>query len=182
MDREEPADIDFGEDNVFSKILNETMEKRKEIKNSYIKEREEDKARKNVFRNEESVSDLWLTRRPADELTKIFRIAFSETIEPDQSPSWTWDSKMNIFLDDKTNHIRTNGKDRSSAKGNFNKAFKSGYMSWKTFRQAIKFLGAASFRIEIHINWGKSKPIDKRVGVWGVSIPITEEHPTSQIK
>lgn len=135
-----------------------------------------------MFRDQSDISELWLTKKPGDELTKIFRNVYAESIGPDESAQLTWDTKMNMFLDDKTNHIRANGKDRSSAKGNFNKAFKSGSMSWKTFRQAMKFLGARSFRVEIHINWGKYANPDRRVTIHGVNIPITEEHPTSNVQ
>lgn len=100
----------------------------------------------------EDYEGVWLTRKPADELTKIFRDAFDNVVSDGYS-SLRWSALMEIFLKDPTNRIPSNGKDRSSARGNLNKAFKDGKMSWKTFKAGIKFLGAIGYRIEVHIHW-----------------------------
>lgn len=64
-----------------------------------------------------------------------------------------WDKFMDVYLNDPTNQIPPNGKDRSSTRGNMNKALLSNNMTWKVFKKALKFIGVMKVRVEIHTTW-----------------------------
>ncbi len=86
-------------------------------------------------------------------LAKLFRvvmknIGFNHT---------RWEVQMQRVLDDPRNPVPRNSKDRSSFKGNLNKALKSDRMTWKVFEKALRFLGPRSIRFEIHCTWANGK-------------------------
>ncbi len=86
-------------------------------------------------------------------LAKLFRtvmknIGFTNT---------RWEVQMQRVLDDPRNPVPRNSKDRSSFKGNLNKALKGDRMTWKVFEKALRFLGPRSIRFEIHCTWGNGE-------------------------
>lgn len=102
-------------------------------------------------------SSFWLTRKPKDELTFLFRNIIRDKIPMKGNILMFWQSLMEYYLNDTTNGVPTNGKDRSSARGNMNKALRSGTMSWKIFKIGLKFLKARSVRFQVIIDWGPDK-------------------------
>lgn len=66
-----------------------------------------------------------------------------------------WENLMQRVLDDPRGPAPRNSKDRSSLKGNLNKALKGPRMSWKTFQKALRLLAPVSARLEIHLTWQK---------------------------
>ena len=105
-----------------------------------------------------------------DELSKLFRGAMSIPLNG-ANLIYGWCVLMENYLKDSSNGIPANGKDRSSARGNMNKALRSGTMSWKIFKIGLKFLGAHSVKIDIHVNWGTNKPVTTHT----VTVPIKNE-------
>lgn len=66
-----------------------------------------------------------------------------------------WEVLMQRVLDDPRGPAPRNSKDRSSLKGNLNKALKGDRMSWKTFQKALRLLGPNRLRLEAHLEWPK---------------------------
>ena len=97
---------------------------------------------------------FWLSKAPKDELTFLFRNIVNDRIPPDSNIVMSWQHKMEHYLNDPTNGVPANGKDRSSARGNMNKALRSGTMSWKIFKIGLKFLQARAVRFQVIIDWG----------------------------
>lgn len=99
----------------------------------------------------------WLSKHAKDELTFIFRSIVQAKFQ--KNITFAWYGLMEKFLNDSSNGIPANGKDRSSARGNMNKALRSGTMSWKIFKVALKFLGAHRVKFQVAIDWGPNSPI-----------------------
>jgi len=66
-----------------------------------------------------------------------------------------WERHMQRALDDPRGPAPRNSKDRSTLKGNWNKALKADRMSWKTFQQALRLLSPVSARFEVQLTWLK---------------------------
>lgn len=56
---------------------------------------------------------------------------------------------MSKFLSDPRNHIPDNKKDQTSNRGNLNKEFQKGTMTWKVFCKAMRFLQIVRFKITL---------------------------------
>lgn len=107
---------------------------------------------------------------PKDELSRLFRSAMDVPLKAAHQ-IYGWCVLMESYLKDSSNGIPANGKDRSSARGNMNKALRSGTMSWKIFKIGLKFLGAHSIKIDMHVNWGSTKPVTTH----SITVPIKNE-------
>ena len=64
-----------------------------------------------------------------------------------------WEVLMQRVLDDPRSPAPRNSKDRSSLKGNLNKAFRAPRMTWKTFEKAMRLLSPESMTFEVHLKW-----------------------------
>jgi len=96
-----------------------------------------------------------IKNEPKDPLTFLFR-DMAKTRGPWYQPM-EWEKRMQIYLSDRTNMIPPNGRDRSSARGNLNKALYATRMTFKTFYKGLKFLGAISVTFHAEVRWGKFK-------------------------
>lgn len=86
-------------------------------------------------------------------LSRLFRtILFEQGIDGPR-----WEMLMQRILDDPRNPAPRNSKDRSSLKGNLNKALKAPRMTWKTFEKALRLLAPESVRFEVHLKWFNGK-------------------------
>lgn len=86
-------------------------------------------------------------------LAKLFRTILYDL----QIGGPEWEVLMQRVLDDPRGPAPRNSKDRSSLKGNLNKALKGDRMSWKKFMEALRLLGPAKAKIEVHLIWPKGK-------------------------
>lgn len=57
---------------------------------------------------------------------------------------------MNQFLSDPRNKIPDNKKDQTSNRGNLNKEFQKGEMTWKVFFKALRLMRVVKFEITLH--------------------------------
>jgi hypothetical protein len=96
-------------------------------------------------------SDTKGVERAEGELSKLFR----QILLVKNVGGMQWQSLMEKYLNDPTNNVPTNGRDRSSMRGNMNKALMHTKMTWKVFRTGLKFLGALRFTITLNITWSK---------------------------
>ena len=102
-------------------------------------------------------------------LSRLWRqIVYDLGISP-----YRWGALMIRYLDDPTNKVPKNGKDRSSVRGNLNKELRRDKMTWKVFFKGLKFLSPLRIRFEVHLSWpGKPDTIHS------VTIPIAEINPS----
>jgi hypothetical protein len=64
-----------------------------------------------------------------------------------------WEFKLQRFLERHERTIPKNAKDRSYAKGNLNTQFTNPQMTWRTFMEALMFLGPKKIRLDLHLEW-----------------------------
>lgn len=89
-----------------------------------------------------------------DELTWLFRNILQDL----QIGPMPWEKLMEKYLNDPANNVPINGRDRSSIRGNLNKALlKSSTMTWKFFKIGLRFLGAIHFTINFEITWQNNR-------------------------
>ena len=98
--------------------------------------------------------------------SRLFRLILAqEGIEGN-----SWESLMDRLLNDPRNPLPRNSKDRSSQKGNLNKALRADRMTWKTFEKGLRFLGVRKARIVAELTWPNQKTtchyIDKYLGTF----------------
>jgi hypothetical protein len=58
---------------------------------------------------------------------------------------------MNQFLSDPRNNIPNNKKDQTSNRGNLNKEFQKGQMTWKVFFKALRLMRIARFKLILEV-------------------------------
>ena len=117
----------------------------------------------------------WINELGGDELAHLFRTILKDKLCNVESPILYWENRMDRYLNDETNGIPNNTKDRSSAKGNINKALQFKTMSWKTFKTGLKFLGARSIKFTVSIEWEKDKNIQPDT-LHNVKIPVVSQY------
>lgn len=93
-----------------------------------------------------------------DELTSFFRSIFEYrlSVTAEGYIEHFWKRLMDDYIKDPSNGVAQNSKDQSSARGNFTKAFIDANMTWKTFKQGLKFLGVKNAKFEIQLDWGNN--------------------------
>lgn len=99
-----------------------------------------------------------------DVLSKLFRLVLAN--QHIEGPNW--ESLMERLLNDPKNPMPRNSKDRSSQKGNLNKALKAERMTWKTFEKGLRFLTVRKARVIVELTWANQKTtchyIDRYLG------------------
>lgn len=97
-------------------------------------------------------------------LSRLFRIILYQN----NVRSTQWEMLMDRLLSDPRNPIPKNAKDRSSQKGNLNKALRGDKMTWKTFERGLRFLGIRSIRFIIEPTWANGRTtrhyVDQELG------------------
>lgn len=107
-----------------------------------------------MSKEEDENKSLW-KGEASDELTSFFRSIFEYRLSVTQGGfiEQFWKRLMDDYIKDPSNGIAPNSKDQSSARGNFTKAFIDESMTWKTFKQGLKFLGVKNAEFQIQLNW-----------------------------
>lgn len=77
-------------------------------------------------------------------------------------------SLIEKYVDDPSNGVPVNGKNRSTERGNMMKQLTRPDMSWKVFLKAIRVLNPRYVRFEVHLGWRGQETIHS------VKIPIAE--------
>lgn len=66
---------------------------------------------------------------------------------------YRWEAKLQRYLDRNAKLIGSTSKDRSYARGNLNSQFSADRFTWRTFMDALRFLGPSSARLTIELGW-----------------------------
>jgi len=64
-----------------------------------------------------------------------------------------WEAKLQRYLDRNKNLIGSTNKDRSYARGNMNAMFTADKLTWRTWMDALRFLGARGAKLTLELDW-----------------------------
>lgn len=82
-------------------------------------------------------------------LSRLFRIILKDR----DIGGYRFAILMNQFLSDPKNNIPNNKLDQTSNRGNLNKEFQKGQMTWKVFCKGMRFLQIVRFRLILEADW-----------------------------
>jgi hypothetical protein len=69
-----------------------------------------------------------------------------------------WEGKLQRWLDRNKSLIGSTSKDRSYARGNMNSQFTADKLTWRTFMDSLRFIGAVGAHLTLELEWaGKRK-------------------------
>lgn len=68
-----------------------------------------------------------------------------------------WEAKLQRWLDRNKSLIGNTSKDRSYARGNMNSQFTADRLTWRTFMDALRFLGARGARLTLELDWAGNR-------------------------
>lgn len=68
-----------------------------------------------------------------------------------------WESKLQRMLDRNKKLIGTSTKERSYARGNMNAQFTADKLTWRTFMDALRFLGPRGAKLYIELEWAGNR-------------------------
>lgn len=86
-------------------------------------------------------------------LSRLFRVILCQV----KLSGPQWEMLMDRMLNDPRNPMPKNSKDRSSQKGNLNKALKGDRMTWKTFEKALRFLAIQKVKFIVEPTWANGR-------------------------
>lgn len=126
-------------------------------------------------RSSKGIPDMEVSKG-RDVPSRLFRIILSR----EEIGGTVWEILMDRLLNDPRNPMPRNSKDRSSQKGNLNKALKAENMTWKTFEKGLRFLGVKKARISVDLTWPNHKTtshyVDRYLGSFtSEDFTLTEE-------
>lgn len=81
-------------------------------------------------------------------IRNVLFVLFSDMLVHLKIDAMKWSHLMNNYIKKQAPHFQ-NRRDMTSIRGNLNKEFTRGNMTWKVFNKAMMFLGVVRFRITI---------------------------------
>lgn len=107
-----------------------------------------------MYEEQDDIFSVKAVERANGVLAKLFRTIVQERrINPG-----SWAKLMYDYLNNPSNGVQNNPKDRSSARGNLNKELHRTSMTWKVFRKAILFLAPVRATFVVRFEWRTDIP------------------------
>lgn len=100
---------------------------------------------------------LDLEDRGLSKAQNVLSYLFRKILFQTQLSGTRWEFLIGRWMADPRNPAPKNSKDRSSQKGNLNKALKSDRMTWKNCEKGLRFLGVIKLKITAECTWANGK-------------------------